>query len=79
MRYDPPDFRAWQEAEHLACEADRKLFAKLCFCGGAEVPTATEVAEARALRQRAGRLMKNMLDEMRELAVPQVQQRAHAP
>jgi hypothetical protein len=68
MRYNSPAFLAWQEAEHLASEAERRLFAKLCDAAGNTLPTQDEVKETRALRENASRRMKEMLEEMRVLA-----------
>lgn len=68
MRYNSPAFLAWQEAEQLASEAERKLFAKLCDRTDGTLPTQHEVKEARALRENASMQMKKMLDEMRLLA-----------
>lgn len=67
MRYNSPAFQAWQQAEQLASEAERKLFAKLCDRDGT-VPTREEVRNVRALREDASLQMKKMLDEMRTLA-----------
>lgn len=68
MRYNSPAFLAWQEAEQLASEAERKLFAKLCEGSGGALPTPDEVKEVRALREDASMRMKKMLHEMRVLA-----------
>lgn len=67
MRYNSPAFLAWQDAERLASEAERKLFAKLCEPSGAP-PSQDEVKETRALREDASGKMKRMLEEMREMA-----------
>lgn len=68
MRYNSPAFLAWREAEQLASEAERKLFAKLCEGSAGTLPTPGEVKEVRALREEASMRMKKMLEEMRVLA-----------
>jgi hypothetical protein len=67
MHFDPSRFSSWQEAEHRATVAQRKLFAKL-LSPEPNVPTREEVEEVRQLREAANAQMQCMLDEMRDVA-----------
>ncbi|HEY0822219.1 MAG TPA: hypothetical protein VGD76_00405, partial [Ramlibacter sp.] len=68
MRYQTSIFSAWQEAERLAGDAEHKLFAKVCDPDCSALPSQEELAHARELRLQATLLMKQMLQEMQELA-----------
>ena len=68
MRHSTPAFRAWQDAEQLARQAEARLFEKLRDREHPQLPTREDLEQARALRLVAHRRMREMLQEMQHLA-----------
>lgn len=60
-------FTAWSEAERLAREAERQLYEAILAQGG-QPASRTEIEHVRALRERAGELMAELLEGLRDEA-----------